>query len=163
MSDSAATQEDQFIAAAPSRTLDLIIGGVTLAASVMFVILSLGISSRVDAGGFAPREWPLLLSCLAVFLSLWILVGAFLGEPWDRDDLEAAWRPGWTNLVGTAVVVILYVLAWDAFGYLIPTALFLAALLLIYGVRRPLPLILFPVAVTGGIHLVFHEILRVPL
>lgn len=158
-----AAAEDEFVPAQPSRTLDLVIAFVALAATATMVLLTLGISSRIDAGGFTPREWPLILSSLGVAMSLWLVIEAIAGNPWQRDELEAATATGWRNLILTGVVAIAYVVGWGLIGFIIPTALFLLALLLVYGVRSPVALIGFSVGVTAGIYLVFHQVLRVPL
>ena len=110
-----------------------------------------------------PRFWPTLLSLFAGALSAALLLIALLRPPFDRSDLEASNRRGATRLVVALVVAILYVVLWQLAGYLVATALFLAALLWVFGGRGWKTLIIFPVVTTAFTYLLFHTLLKVPL
>lgn len=77
------------------------------------------------------------------------------------------------RVAATCVLTLGYVFVWGfssivLLGYRIElfpvvTAVFLAVLMLLYGHRRILGLILYPVLVTAFIYVVFGMLLRVPL
>jgi putative tricarboxylic transport membrane protein len=56
-----------------------------------------------------------------------------------------------------------YVNVLAALGFIAATVLFLVASLVLAGARRPLPLVLIPALLAGGIHYVFVVLFRVSL
>lgn len=151
------------LAAAPSRRLEITTAAVALAASVGGFALAQSIELRTETGGVDPRWWPTLLSLVAGSLSIVLLVIAIFRPPFDRSDLEVSSRQGWVRLGAALVCGILYIVLWQLAGYLIATALFLAALLWVFGGRGWKTLILFPVLTTAFTYLLFHTLLKVPL
>lgn len=149
--------------ARPSRPLEIIIAVAALALSVLALVLSQNIRLRMGGGGLDPKWWPTLLSILSACLAA-ILVGMSLfGPAANRGDLEAGHRDGWVRMLIALALSALYVFAWWQFGYLIPTAIYLFALLWSFGLRSWKGLIAFPVITTGFIYGLFHFMLRVPL
>jgi uncharacterized membrane protein YhdT len=151
------------LAAPSSRRLEIVTAAVALAASIAGYALAQAIELRTETGGVDPRFWPTLLSLLGGALSAALLLIAVLRPPFDRSDLEASNRQGATRLVVALVIAILYVVLWQLAGYLVATALFLAALLWVFGGRGWKTLILFPVITTAFTYLLFHTLLKVPL
>ncbi len=88
--------EEGVFSAPPSQRLELVIGAVALAAAVGVLLLSTQITSRVDAGGLHPKDWPTLLSALAIALSIGLLIKAKVGKPQEREGVNLATRTGWT-------------------------------------------------------------------
>src|SRR5690606_26031182 len=96
-------------------------------------------------------------------LSGFMLISALALPLADREDLEGAQKEGWARMFIALALSALYVFAWWRFGYIAPTLIYLLALLLVFGVRSRLVLILFPVLTTAFIYGLFHLLLRVPL
>lgn len=148
--------------AKPSRSLEVVVGAVALGLSLLAWYLSQNIHVRMGGGGVDPKWWPTVLSIAASILSACMLVAALIRQE-DRSDLLQTTRDGWKRIVLGLLLTALYVFAWWQIGYVVPTALFLAALLWLFGVRSWKPLILFPVLTTALIYGLFHLLLRVPL
>lgn len=155
--------EEGVFAAPPSQRLELVIGAVALAAAVGVLLLSTQITSRVDAGGLHPKDWPTLLSALAIALSIGLLIKAKVGKPQEREGVNLATRTGWTQVGLVVVAAIVFLLLWAYVNFLLACIVFLVGTLVIFGVRSPLWLVAFPVGMTGLIFVLFRLLLRVPL
>lgn len=151
------------IAARPSRRLEIIIAVTALVLSVTALILSRNIHLRMDTGGLNPRWWPTVLSILATVLSSILIGMSMFGPAMSRGELESGHHDGWVRMALALALSALYVLAWGSIGYVIPTAVYLAALLWVFGLRSWKGLIAFPLVTTAFIYGLFHFMLRVPL
>ncbi|WP_323014686.1 tripartite tricarboxylate transporter TctB family protein [Devosia sp.] len=151
------------LSAPPSRRLEIATALIALILSGIAIYLSRDIRLRMGAGGLDPKWWPTLLSILAAGLSA-ILVGmALFGPPQSRGDIESSHRDGFVSMLLALALTTLYAFAWWMFGYVIPTALYLFALLWVFGLRSWKGLIVFPLVTTAFIYGLFHFLLRVPL
>lgn len=161
--------------ASPSRVIEVTFAVVALAISSAYVYLATQIPLRREAapGQIDARFWPLVIGTTAVAIALVLLVIAITRTPPDRDDIERIQHGGVIRVILTIILTVAYVAAWStssvvAFGYrleLFPvaTALYLVLLMLVYGQRRVLGLIIYPIAVTAFIYVLFGMLLRVPL
>lgn len=157
------TAAEPDFSARPSRPLEIFIAGTALVLSVIALVLSQNIYLRMGGGGLDPKWWPTLLSILCACLSA-ILVGMSLfGPAASRGELEAGHRDGWVRMLVALALSALYVFAWWQVGYVIPTAIYLFALLWVFGLRSWKGLVAYPVITTGFIYGLFHFMLRVPL
>lgn len=159
----APVDDDTSRVAAPSKALEIGAAVTSLVLSGIGVLLSLGITVRRETGGVDPRFWPLMLCGIGLALSALLLIVALARPPFERDDLEITGRAGRIRLILAVIVSALYIAAWDLVGFVIPTALFLFALLWIFGRRRWVGLLVFPIAMTAFIYGLFQLILKVPL
>ncbi|ODT66868.1 MAG: hypothetical protein ABS75_25110 [Pelagibacterium sp. SCN 63-23] len=151
------------LAAEPSRRFEIAIAVTALALSIVALILARSIHLRMGAGGLDPKWWPTLLSILAAMLS-GILVGtALFGPPRSRSDLESSHRDGWVRVLLALTLSALYVFFWWIAGYVVPTVIYLAALLYVFGLRSWKGLAAFPIVTTAFIYGLFHFLLKVPL
>ena len=155
--------EEPDFAARPSRPLEIVVAVVALALSVLALVLSQNIRLRMGGGGLDPKWWPTLLSSLAAGLSAILLGMSLFGPLAGRGDLEAGHRDGWVRMLVALALSALYVFAWWQVGYLVPTAVYLFALLWVFGLRSWKGLIAFPLVTTAFIYGLFHFMLRVPL
>ena len=157
------TAAEPDFSARPSRPMEIIIAVVALALSVIALVLSQNIRLRMGGGGLDPKWWPTLLSLASAGLAA-ILVGMSLfGPVANRGDLEAGHRDGWVRMLIALALSALYVFAWWQIGYLVPTAMYLFALLWTFGLRSWKGLVAFPLVTTALIYGLFHYMLRVPL
>lgn len=67
------------------------------------------------------------------------------------------------RVIGSAVLLIVYALALEAIGYIAATALFLAAALMLMGIRRWLLLTLIPLGLSGALFYLFYTVFGVSL
>ncbi len=158
-----AVADTSSLVARPSRRLEVGVAIASLAVSAASLILALGISVRTETGGVDPRWWPLVLAGVGLALSFLLLVVSVARPPFERDDLEVASRAGWVRLVLAVAASAAYIAAWDLVGFVVPTVLFLAVLLWVFGQRRWIGLVVFPVAMTAFIYGLFQLVLKVPL
>lgn len=160
--DNAILDYDEY-GAIPSRRMEITISLVALALSILAIVLSRSIDLRMGGGGIDAKWWPTVLSSGAAVLSGFMLVSALALPLADREDLEGAQKDGWGRMFIALALSALYVFAWWRFGYIVPTLVYLVALLFTFGVRSWLALILYPVLTTAFIYGLFHFLLRVPL
>lgn len=100
--------------------------------------------------------FPQMVSVLIGVLAVAILVRPQEGEALPRG--RAALR-----VIGTVLLLVVYAVVLDSVGFVITTAIFLLAELLLIGIRRPAPLILVPLGVSMGLFYLFRGFLEVPL
>lgn len=168
-------QGDEYAGATASRPLEIAFAAIALALTAGYLYLGTQIPLRQEAapGQIDARFWPLVLGTAGVAVSVALLAIAIVRPPQPRDDIERIQPGGVLRVVLTCVLTLGYVGLWIigsivAFGYrleLFPviTAVYLLLLMLLYGQRRWLGLVLYPVAVTGFIYVLFGMLLRVPL
>lgn len=150
-------------AAVPSRRMEIVIAAVALALSLLALVLSRNIYLRMGEGGLDPKWWPTVLSIGSSVLSAILLAVAMMGPVAERYDLESSQNDGWPRMLAALALSALYLVAWWQWGYIVPTLVYLFALLWLFKVRGWLPLILFPALTTAFIYGLFHLLLRVPL
>ncbi len=159
----------------PSRALEVSFAVIVLAACVTYLALGTQIELRQEAapGQLDARFWPIVLGTLGIAVSVALLVIAIVRPPTDRNDLERIRHGGVLRVVVTCVLTLGYVALWSAasivaFGYRIElfpiaTAIYMFLLLLLYGLRNWIALVVYPLAVTGFIYVLFGMLLRIPL
>jgi hypothetical protein len=119
------------------------------------------------------RFWPTVLGASAVAVAVVLLVVAISRPAPTREDVERIQPGGVLRVIATLAIVVAFVALWSlgaviVFGYRIevfPVAagLLMASLMLVYGHRRWLSLLLYSVAVTAFVYVVFGMLLRIPL
>jgi hypothetical protein len=175
IAEDSGTGHDEHAAARPSRPLEVTFALIALAVSGTYLALATQIPLRQAAapGQIDARFWPTVLGVSAVAVAVVLLAIALTRPPLSRDDIEAIQPNGLARVAATVALTLLYVGAWTVssvvlLGYRIElfpvvTALFLLALMLVYGQRKWLGLVLYPVLVTAFIYVLFGMLLRVPL
>jgi len=175
MSDANAPVTDAGTSPRPSRALEITAAAALLAFCGTYLGLALQLSLRREAvaGQMDARTWPTVLGVLGVLFAVALLVVAITRSPSSRDDLERIAPGGWVRAGLTLVLSAAFVGVWGvsdvvAFGYRIQlfpiaVAVFMAALLLVYGHRRWLGLIAYPVGVAAFVYVLFGMLLRIPL
>jgi len=138
-----------------ASALLLIIGGAALFGSLD---MGIGTPDVPDAGFF-----PLLASVVLVALSVVLLVGEFRrapsGEEAPKGETLASMVPALSAMAG----LILYIPALEWLGFLIATALLVAVLLAVFGLRNILAYVAAIPLIAGGSYLLFHFLLDLPL
>ncbi|MFD5214328.1 tripartite tricarboxylate transporter TctB family protein [Microbacterium sp. NPDC058345] len=171
---SAATH-DEHQGAAHSRPLEIAFAAVALAFASGYVALATQIPLRREAaaGQIDARFWPMVIGVAAVAVAVVLLVIAITRPAPERNDIERI-QPGGIRRVGlTLAISLAFIALWSLgsvilFGYRIElfpvvAGLLMASLMLVYGHRRWLSLIIYSAALTAFVYVVFGMLLRIPL
>lgn len=153
---------DEAVPAHPSRTLELLVAVVSAVLAGGWFALSRAMTVATDTGGIDPRWWPSVLTGVWFGLSVLLLVWA-LRAPLARDDLESTTAQGWRRLLLLAVLSAAFIALWPVVGFPAASLVFLALVLWVCGARSWKTLLIYPVATTAFIYLLFQSLLRVPL
>jgi hypothetical protein len=166
---------DEYQGASSSRALEIAFGVVALAFSAGYLALSTQIHLRREAapGQIDARFWPMVLGVTGVVVAIAILVIAITRPAPGREEIERIQSGGVLRVIVTLVIAAVFIALWSLgsvilFGYRIEVfpiaaALLMASLMLVYGHRRWLSLIIYTVAVTAFVYVVFGMLLRIPL
>lgn len=169
------TTDDGHHAARASRPLEITFAAVATAFSVCYLTLTANITLRhaAAAGQMDAKLWPTIIGVTAVAVSVLLLVFAITRPPQGREDIEQHGPHGVLRVTATLVITLGYVALWGvgnviAFGYRIQlypiiTALYMLIMMLVYGHRRIISLIVYPVCLTAFVYVVFGMLLRIPL
>lgn len=167
--------DDGYQSATPSRRLEILFAVIALAFTSGFLFLAVQIPLRREPmpGQMDARFWPTVLGTTAIALSIVLLVIAITRPAPTREDIEriqpgGVWRMALTLVIACAFIGLWSLGAVVMFGYRvevfpIATGLLMAALMLVYGHRRWLSLIIYSVSVTAFVYVVFGMLLRIPL
>ena len=170
-----AIEQDAHQGAPPSRPLEIVFGAVALAFSAGYLFLATQIPLRREAlpGQIDARFWPMVLAVAAVVVSLVILALAITRPAPGREDLDRIQPGGVVRVIATLLIAGAFIAVWSLgsvilFGYRIEVfpiaaAVLMSALMLLYGHRRWLSLIIYSVSVTAFVYVVFGMLLRIPL
>ncbi|MGM1018640.1 MAG: tripartite tricarboxylate transporter TctB family protein [Actinomycetota bacterium] len=175
MSTSDTVEQDAEHAAATSRPLEITFGVVSLLITSGYLALATQIALRREAapGQIDARFWPTILGVAGVAAAIAILAFAIVRPAAERDDIERIQPGGILRVAATLVLTSAFIAVWSLgsvilFGYRIEVfpiaaAVLMAALMLVYGHRRWLSLVIYCVSLTAFIYVVFGMLLRIPL
>lgn len=143
-----------------SRLPGYVIGVIFLLAGLVLVLGSLGFPDAVGRGDPGPDFVPRLVGAGLILCAIphLIRVPAPAGADEQYPERAALVRIG---LVFLAMVAYAYLLR--ELGFILTTILFILATLWLAHARKPLLLILIPLLTAMGLHLIFAEMLNVPL
>ncbi len=169
------TEQDEYHGAASSRPVEIAFAAVALAVAAGYLVLGTRIPLRREAaaGQIDARFWPTVIGVSAVVVAVLLLVIAITRPAPGREDIERIQSGGVLRVAVTIAITLAFVALWSLgavilFGYRIevfPVAagLLMASLMLVYGHRRWLSLIIYTVVVTAFVYVVFGMLLRIPL
>ncbi|MFK0403110.1 tripartite tricarboxylate transporter TctB family protein [Microbacterium sp. NPDC090225] len=170
-----AASEDEYEGAPASRGLEIAFGVVALAFTAGYLFLSTQIPLRREAapGQIDARFWPLVIGVTGVVVAIAILAIALTRPAPTREDLERIQPGGYLRVIATLAITGAFIALWSLgtvilFGYRIEVfpvaaAVLMAALMLLYGHRRWLSLVIYSASVTAFVYVVFGMLLRIPL
>jgi len=159
----------------PSRTMEVLLAVGALVLMGVLLVLASQIELRREAapGQIDARFWPTVLGWTGVVIAAWRLVVTLTSSPDEREDLEQVQEGGPVRLLLTLAAAVAFVAVWNlrsvvAMGYELKVFPYAAVVLLVgltwvYGGRGWKALVLFPVATTALIYVLFHTLLRIPL
>lgn len=174
-SAAAADSDASYQGATASRPLEIVFGVVSLAVAAGYLALATQIPLRREAapGQIDARFWPMVIAVTAVVIALAILAMALSRPAPGREDLERIQPGGYARVLATLAIAGAFIALWSLgsvilFGYRIEVfpvaaALLMAALMLLYGHRRWVSLVIYSASVTAFVYVVFGMLLRIPL
>jgi hypothetical protein len=141
----------------------------------LYLVIGTQIELRMEAapGQIDARFWPTVLGVTGLSVSVALLAISIAKPAASREDLERI-RPGgisrvfMTGLLTLGMVSLWSITVVEIFGsridiFPIITALYMFLLLILYGLRNWIGLIIYPLAVTAFIYVLFGILLRIPL
>lgn len=170
-----AAAPEEYQGAPASRPLEIAFGVAALAFTAGYLFLSTQIPLRREAaaGQIDARFWPMVIGVSGVVVALVILAVALTRPAPTREDLERIQPGGYVRVIATLGITGVFLALWSLgsvilFGYRIEifpiaAALLMAALMVVYGHRRWMSLIIYCVSVTAFVYVVFGMLLRIPL
>ncbi|WP_156761368.1 tripartite tricarboxylate transporter TctB family protein [Microbacterium karelineae] len=159
----------------PSKGLEVAFAAALVAFFAGYLALATQIDLRSEAssGAIDARTWPVVLGTAGVAAGVVHLVISLTRPAPTRADLESVSRGGPVRVIATVAITAGFIALWSlgsiiAFGYRIEvfpvaTAIYMVALLLLFGQRRIVGLVVYPIALTGFVYAVFGLALRIPL
>ncbi|MCV0334692.1 MULTISPECIES: tripartite tricarboxylate transporter TctB family protein [unclassified Microbacterium] len=172
---SVAATDDGYQGASASRPLEIVFAVVALGFTAGYLFLATQIPLRREAapGQIDARFWPLVIGVTGVVIAIALLAVAITRPAPTREDLERIQPGGYLRVIATLAITGAFIALWSLgsvilFGYRIEVfpiaaALLMAALMLLYGHRRWLSLVIYSVSVTAFVYVVFGMLLRIPL
>ena len=158
--------------APPRNVTDLVLGGLLLAFGLVVVLAAAQLKAGSTTDPLGPRGFPLLLGLGFLGAGAGLLVKTVLTARRPADsvdallDLEDEEDDGPANrprLVLGASAVVAYVLLLPYAGFLLTTAVFLAAMIRLQGGARPRAFVAMVVGFPTAVWLLFAVVLNVPL
>lgn len=129
---------------------------LTLALGVTVIVVSTSLPPGGLSADPGPGALPRMVGIALVGLSIFLL--------WKREPHERLPRgEGAIRLVLTLVLTLGYILTIRPLGFLTATSVFLAALMVVIGLRRPLAIIGLSLILSAGVYGLFRYGLEVPL
>ncbi|MGO2471654.1 MAG: tripartite tricarboxylate transporter TctB family protein [Microbacterium gubbeenense] len=159
----------------PSRELEVDAAAIATAFMATFLVMATQIPLRTEGTGAAmtARTWPTVLGIGGLIVAILLLVIAITRPAPAREDMEAISAGGPLRIAATILLSSAFIALWGVqsiimAGYKIQlfpivAALFLFALLWLYGHRGWIGLIAYPVGLTAFIYVLFGIVLRIPL
>jgi len=136
-------------------------------AIIFYVIPNyIDLEEEFEIASLSPAFFPTLAAWIIVALAGMLAIAA-LWQPHknETDEGNAAWlsQAEERNAYKSAVVILLYAFAMKYIGFLIATVLVLSVLLVLQDIKKPLPVALISILVTGGVFLFFYFVMQVHL
>ncbi len=104
--------------------------------------------------------FPRIVALVMVAISALVVAGGLKG---NEETAEKTPRKGLIRTFAGIAAIASYAVAIEPLGFIISTMIFNLIILALFGVRRPMTLIVLPPAVSLIIYWVFYKLLMVPL
>lgn len=142
---------------------DVIAGAVLLAASLIWIVLVYRTIDPAQGSEVGPRAFPLFFGVALAFLAALLALQGLAGRSDDDEASEAPPLPLPTEIWfvgGTIVLTLLYGSVMEQLGFIVSTAIFVAAVVVILlRIRRPLFVATMSVSLSLGAYVIFGKLL----
>lgn len=116
-----------------------------------------------------PAFFPNVLAGLFLVCSAALMVGAAMAETVPRVAEDPppvrglSLDNGILRAVVTVLAVVAFTLALRPVGFIVTSVVFLAAMMGLLGLRKPIPMLVIALGITAGVFIVFEKILGLTL
>ncbi|MCL4439228.1 MAG: tripartite tricarboxylate transporter TctB family protein [Firmicutes bacterium] len=112
--------------------------------------------------------WPKIVLAVLIFLAIMLVIESVRKKRHlqviGQGGVEKQEREGLVRMLGAGALLLVYIfIGLQYVGFVLSTLLFTVAFMVLLGNRRPLPLVLTPLLITGLSVAVFSRMLLVPL
>lgn len=138
----------------------MILGIISLI--VYFLVIPAEIT-EVKRFGVSPRFLPEMVCMLLLFCAVCLFIGGYRKRN-NVNQKTYSISPTESKLVlKSLLLIVLYIVSFDLFGYMIPTIAALAILMITYGQRNWKLIVLISLGLPVLIYLAFTQLLKMPL
>ncbi len=141
------------------RRVSIVISAVMIAIS-LYVIVAARSFPGASNGAPGPGFFPTILAIIIIGLSISLIIKE---NGVNRDSDEPVFRNNFLKVVICAVIMAAYIILMEYISYIYVTPVAIAALMLDFEERRPLPIIITALGTTLAIYVVFYMVLAVRL
>lgn len=142
------------------KLANYIIGAVSAAAGLMFLLISKNYAKySVDGGYTTAATWPTILSWVMMGLSVLLIVYTIVRKDLPQCDLDVK-GPEFRGVLLMILGLIGYYLSFKYLGCLITNAIFLPILLIFFGERRWKFILIYDVGAMVVIYVLFELVLE---
>lgn len=146
------------------RDLISAIGLALIAGYVVWRSWTSDSAAFADAGGITPGTLPGLYGLLLMALAGLLALNAFRTRRGpDAPSGFALTRTAWLRIAASLVFLTGYALLLPVVPFFVLTAAFLALMFVVYGHRRPAPVLAVALIGAGALDLLFLRVLQLPL
>lgn len=141
------------------RRVSIVISAVMIAIS-LYVIVAARSFPGASNGAPGPGFFPTILAIIIIGLSISLIIKE---NGVNRDSDEPVFRNNFLKVVICAVIMAAYIILMEYISYIYVTPVAIAALMLDFEEKRPLPIIITALGTTLAIYVVFYMVLAVRL
>ncbi|MCR5370651.1 MAG: tripartite tricarboxylate transporter TctB family protein [Clostridium sp.] len=139
-------------------------GYVSLGCTILSLIW-LWMSAHVDisaaSGGSTPRTFPLMISGFMCIISVVILAGEFMKGKKRAENESVAQTFNILRILALVIVMVLYTMTLDLFGFVPCTIVLMAVSMLLFGYRNRLVLGLVSAVMPVALKLLFENVFHI--
>ena len=126
----------------------------------LYVIVAARSFPGASNGAPGPGFFPTILAIIIIGLSISLIIKE---NGVNRDSDEPVFRNNFLKVVICAVIMAAYIILMEYISYIYVTPVAIAALMLDFEEKRPLPIIITALGTTLAIYVVFYMVLAVRL
>lgn len=151
-------------ARAPVRELrDLLEGAIIVAAAVVVWVAAAALPAAPVEKELSSGAWPKALALALGVLGVALIVGALRGRVKHGETLDSINRGQWPMLAGTLVIIVAFLIAWPAVGFLASALVSFVLLSWLLGVGDWLRSAAWGVGLALVMWVLFEVLLNIPL
>jgi len=144
------------------RRANIFISMILFAFAGYYAYLITGLPKRNIPHTLGPDFMPWILTVCLLLLSSLLLLKSLFSKGKGERVIGIALKEI-AGILSLLAIIIAYIVAMVYFGYVFITPLFVAAMMLISGSKKPKEIIFFPIGITLAVYLFFYRLFDVPL
>ena len=133
-----------------------VIGAITVVGGALIMKESYRLSIAMTSNGPGPGFWPFILGALMVLVAAILFINTFINRKEFSQKLIPLTKSGNVRAYITMGVTAVYCALFDVLGFYLATILYLPAIMVILGMRKPKNLILTTAGIMVSIYIIFN-------